>query len=477
MIPGQFSLVVLPDTQYLFDGGNLHPQYLQSTFEHLAHQVDGGFMPPILHIAHVGDVTEHGTEAECRAASGVLDAARALLPETGWSVVAGNHDVDDSGERAHAEFFRWFGAESELYKRTPSTFSPDGFSHRYLLDTPAGPWQILALDWRLSPSALAWAQGVLLQDAGSRPTVVITHDVAGGAALTGNGERLWDQLIEPYSQIFLAVGGHEWPSVRLRRNRPDGSPVEIHTVNFQDAPFGGAGMYREYRFTPARRTCEVITRCPSLPLDPRLSESVEARRSLAAADAANQFRFDLPELVAGSDVTQPWILPAGAELVITSAEAGGSWLQDTDFEFGFVLEAVFWLPPAGDKTWMTVLAKTGCAPDGSPEPLAALSVSTERFITWMAYDAHGTDRWSTSHAVPAGSRAHVLVSTGLEAGMWVNGDQVLRNDLRPGQGLSSDAEAWVFGGGYYDGRLADAFTGSIESIRLWRLPAATPGVV
>ncbi|MEO3764271.1 hypothetical protein [Streptomyces sp. B8F3] len=57
----RFALAVLPDTQYLFDADSADPEPLRATFRYLAaerREANIAFM------AHLGDVTEHGTADE-----------------------------------------------------------------------------------------------------------------------------------------------------------------------------------------------------------------------------------------------------------------------------------------------------------------------------------------------------------------------------------------------------------------------------
>ncbi|CAM5716857.1 Calcineurin-like phosphoesterase domain-containing protein OS=Streptomyces fumanus OX=67302 GN=GCM10018772_18140 PE=4 SV=1 [Streptomyces fumanus] len=57
----RFTLAVLPDTQYLFDADSADPAPLKETFRYLvAERADAN----IAFLAHLGDVTEHGTEDE-----------------------------------------------------------------------------------------------------------------------------------------------------------------------------------------------------------------------------------------------------------------------------------------------------------------------------------------------------------------------------------------------------------------------------
>lgn len=62
----RFAIAVLPDTQYLFDADSADPEPLRETFRYLVAERKGA---NIAFMAHLGDVTEHGTEDEIDLAS------------------------------------------------------------------------------------------------------------------------------------------------------------------------------------------------------------------------------------------------------------------------------------------------------------------------------------------------------------------------------------------------------------------------
>ncbi len=127
-------------------------------------------------------------------------------------------------------------------------------------------WLVLALDWRVSDAGLTWAQGVL-DEHDTLPAILTTHDLVwaeddGQAHLSDNGQRLWDRLIRGNDQIFLALGGHYWPSGRTTLTNDDGNHVHLHITNYQDRYYGGAGMVRYYGFDLARGVIDVETFSP-----------------------------------------------------------------------------------------------------------------------------------------------------------------------------------------------------------------------
>jgi hypothetical protein len=54
----RFTLVVMPDTQYLFDGASLHPEPVEASFRYV---LDNGREENIVFMAHLGDSRAAGS--------------------------------------------------------------------------------------------------------------------------------------------------------------------------------------------------------------------------------------------------------------------------------------------------------------------------------------------------------------------------------------------------------------------------------
>ncbi|MEU4384185.1 LamG-like jellyroll fold domain-containing protein [Promicromonospora sp. NPDC023805] len=257
----RFTIAVLPDTQYLLDDGGSDAEPVAATLRHLVREQA---RDNIVFMAHLGDVTEHGTVSEMRAASRAFDAAGRLS----YSVLAGNHDVSGDDQRGDTPYLRTFGPRRFSRMKTYGGSSPDGYNSYHVVRGGGRDWLVLALDWRASDAGLAWAQGVLGEHA-ELPTILTTHDLVwaeddGAAQLSDNGQRLWERLIRGNDQIFLALGGHYWPSGRTTMTNDAGNPVHLHITNYQDRYYGGAGMVRYYSFDLDRGVIDVETFSPWL---------------------------------------------------------------------------------------------------------------------------------------------------------------------------------------------------------------------
>ncbi|WP_225829118.1 LamG-like jellyroll fold domain-containing protein [Streptomyces naphthomycinicus] len=255
----RFTLAVMPDTQYLFDGPSINPAPVTASLRYL---LEHGRDENIVFLSHLGDLTQNGAKEECAA----VGEAFAVLDRrgVGYSVLAGNHDVRSStdDQRGPTPYLDAFGPRRFAGRPTFGGASPDGYNTCHLFRAAGREWMVLALDWRLSERGHAWARDVLARHPRT-PVVLTTHElVAGDDTLSEYGERLWERLIADHDQIFLTLNGHYWPAGRATRKNAAGNDVHLHLTNYQNRYFGGAAMIRLYRFDLDRGVIDVETVSP-----------------------------------------------------------------------------------------------------------------------------------------------------------------------------------------------------------------------
>ncbi len=277
----RFTIVVMPDTQYLFDQDRIHPAPLEASLRYVLDASDGSSddnaSENVVFMAHLGDLTQNGLANEFTAISQVftmLDRKKAA-----YSVLAGNHDVGSGGndQRGDTPYLDNFGPKRFAGSPTYRGASPDGYNSYHVFRAGGREWMVLALDWRLSPAGFDWANSVL--DAHpTLPTIVTTHEIAGAddsgvASLSAYGQQLWDGLINAHDQVFLTLNGHYWPPGATTLTNKAGNDVHVHITNYQNRYYGGAAMVRTYSFDLERNIIDVSTFSPWF-------------RQLAAADKA-----------------------------------------------------------------------------------------------------------------------------------------------------------------------------------------------
>ncbi|MBS2537348.1 Tat pathway signal sequence domain protein [Catenulispora sp. NF23] len=256
-----FTLVVMPDTQYMFDQDRIHPAPMEASFRYI---LSGDEEENIVFMAHLGDLTQNGQAGEFAAAGSVfemLDRKRVA-----YSVVAGNHDVSGTDQRGATPYSGTFTKARAAKSPSFGGASPDGYNTFHVFRGGGREWLLLGLDWRLSPAGFAWANKVIT-DHPTLPVIITTHEIvyaddSGTAYLSDYGQQLWDGLIKNHDQVFLTLNGHYWPPGSATLTNTAGHDVHVHITNYQDRYYGGAAMIRTYRFDMRRGTIDVSTFSP-----------------------------------------------------------------------------------------------------------------------------------------------------------------------------------------------------------------------
>ncbi|MFJ8110491.1 LamG-like jellyroll fold domain-containing protein [Streptomyces sp. NPDC096132] len=286
----RFTLAVMPDTQYLFDGPSIDKAPVEASLRYL---LEHGREENIVFLSHLGDLTQNGAEAEFAA----IGEAFELLDRrgVGYSVLAGNHDVKSSttDQRGATPYLDTFGPRRFGGKSGFGGASPDGYNTFHLFRAAGRAWMVLALDWRLSDQGYAWATDVLARHPRT-PVVLTTHElVVEDDSLSAYGQQLWDRLIEDHDQIFLTLNGHYWPAGRATRKNAAGHDVHLHLTNYQNRYFGGAAMIRLYRFDLDRNVIDVETVSPWILGRAARGLNELERREIELSGDADRFSVDI----------------------------------------------------------------------------------------------------------------------------------------------------------------------------------------
>ncbi|WP_128375752.1 LamG-like jellyroll fold domain-containing protein [Streptomyces cavernae] len=286
----RFTLVVMPDTQYLFDGPSINPAPIEASLRYI---LEHGREENIVFLSHLGDLTENGTAIECAAAGKAFE----LLDRrgVGYSVLAGNHDVRSSttDQRGATPYLDVFGPQRFRGTRTFGGASPDGYNTFHVFRAAGREWLVLALDWRLSDKGYAWAEKVIAEHP-KTPVILTTHElVVGDDTLSPYGQQLWDRLVKNHDQIFLTLNGHYWPAARATRKNSAGRDVHLHLTNYQNRYYGGAAMIRLYRFDLDRNTIDVETLSPWILGRAAKGLNELERQEMELSGAADRFSVDI----------------------------------------------------------------------------------------------------------------------------------------------------------------------------------------
>ena len=294
----QFTLAVMPDTQFLYFDRSLKPEPQVASFRYILDGANnfGDNSQNIVFMAHLGDITEDGLASEFAVAGKAFDFLDAH--GVAYSVLAGNHDVNSStdDQRGPTPYLDTMGPQRFANSPTFIGASPGGYNTAHIFAAAGMKWLLLAMDWRTSSIGFAWANKVI-KERPHLPVILTTHEIAGptysddvypykygdpsnNASLSSYGQQVWDGLINDNNQIFLTLNGHYWPPGRLTMKNAAGNDVYIHITNYQNRYYGGAAMIRLYHFDLARNTIDVETLAPWI-----LDQPAEQRNELAAEQA------------------------------------------------------------------------------------------------------------------------------------------------------------------------------------------------
>lgn len=300
-IPPDYSIVVLPDTQYY---SSAFPEIFMKQTSWI---VENRVAQQIAFVLHTGDIVDLDLPEQWAVASKSLHVLDGVVP---YVLAAGNHDYTTFMDRtgmANIYFppsgflaYSWFGDTFEV-GHIENSFSliPAGNAH----------WLVISLEFGPRDEALAWASSVL-QALHSYPAIIITHaylyrdstrydvhgpfqqfnphgyiDMLQPRSTTNDGAEIWQKLILPNKNVKMVFSGHDvnqgdlppGTTGRLSSTRPDGSVVHQILANYQTctgAPCtmstqgtvvnGGYGFLRLVRFSPSTGTIAVSTYSPVL---------------------------------------------------------------------------------------------------------------------------------------------------------------------------------------------------------------------
>ncbi len=287
---GDFSIIVLPDTQYYSES---YPAILNSQMQWI---VKNAATLNVQMVLGVGDIVNNGSSATewttADSAYRELDAAH--IP---YFAAIGNHDYDANNPRgrtsATVNFNHYFGPtryHNASYWSTPywqGSYPLNSNENFYGSVTINGQqYLVLALEFYPRDTSLSWATQVIQKNPNAQ-VIVITHayeyfDNTRVSACNSfdaqyynlgadnDGDAMWTKLIRQYKNISLVLSGHE---VRGAGQYAAGYRADLGTnrnlvnqilANYQNMMNGGNGYLRIMKFHPSTDTIDVLTYSPYL---------------------------------------------------------------------------------------------------------------------------------------------------------------------------------------------------------------------
>ncbi len=241
--PGEFSIVLLPDTQYytnkLADGpANTYYKQTQWIVDHQAEH-------NIQFVIHLGDITHNNTVAEWE----VADGAHAILDAAGvpYSMVPGNHDYAplSSFSREQTKLNDWFGPDR--FQDEPwygGSYDGKNDSNYTFFEVGELEFMVLSVEHAPRKDILCWASDLIASHP-ERRVIIVTHcylthggvysmscatnyDTIGGSGLT-----VWEELASRHSNVFMVLCGHVGDSEYVPIPGNAGNTVHQMLVDYQ----------------------------------------------------------------------------------------------------------------------------------------------------------------------------------------------------------------------------------------------------
>lgn len=283
MTEAGWTIVVLPDTQYY---ARSHPHTFIAQTRWLRAQKDVLDLQVVL---HVGDITDDNGPAQWQVARAAFDELEGEVP---YVLAPGNHDIGEGGSARTRDtlLHEYFPVRDAMARPSfGGLFESERLDNSWhVIETPSGPWLVLALEFGPRDDVVAWADEVLAAHA-DVPTIVVTHaylysddtrydietrpdqqwsphhyGVAGLVGGVNDGEALFQKLVRRHDQIDFVFCGHVLNDGigRLTSVQDRGGIVHELLANYQVLERGGDGFLRVLTFYKDR--VEVRTYSPVL---------------------------------------------------------------------------------------------------------------------------------------------------------------------------------------------------------------------
>jgi hypothetical protein len=251
---GDFSLVVLPDTQYY---SSSYPSIYTAQTQWVSDNKDN---LNVAFVTHEGDIIDInlGTSQWNNA-----NRAMSILDNTGvpYGVLPGNHDIlfGSTNYNAYFGYSRYSG--KPWYGGAYQNVNMNNFE---LFSGGSDDYLIFHLQNQPSTQVLAWANSTIAAYP-TRRVIVTTHDYMNtDGSRTTAGNNIWNKFVKPHGdQVFLVLCGHNFAENR-RVDLAKGHLVYQLLADYQTRSNGGNGWLRLLKFHPLSDEIVVETYSPYL---------------------------------------------------------------------------------------------------------------------------------------------------------------------------------------------------------------------
>lgn len=286
-VPGSWTLVHIPDTQYY----SKYPQYAPDMVAQAAWIAENANRWNMRMAVHVGDLVENNTESQWDLARTTYDQLNGHVP---YALCTGNHDCgsNGSGQSRASQFVRAdrFGAGSPYVSQ--NTFKGHYKHASDAEGNSANSWHtftvgrqdylVLTCEWGPRDAVVAWMDNMIAARPWHRVIVVVhayldnrgrrydwsasrdslnphAYGIARSTGGVNDGEELWTRVLRKHENVFLVCCGHSLKRSFLTSIGDRGNAVHQMLYNTQDFTNAGDGWLRLLEFYPDNRTVKART--------------------------------------------------------------------------------------------------------------------------------------------------------------------------------------------------------------------------
>ena len=262
-----YTFVVMPDTQLYTE---IYPSHFQDQVEWIR---DNKTAMNIQYVAHVGDIvnTTPNLDQWNRADQYMQVLEDANIP---YGVAAGNHDVHDGGVTGeppdYTLFNQFFGENRFKDKPYYGGSYLDNRGHYDLISASGNDYIFVYVGWGLDQGTIDWTNEVL-QQYPERKGVIVTHEYLNAqAARSATGNKLYNEVVVPNSNVELVISGHFTGSAvrsdAIDDNKDGIADRTVHQMlaDYQGVGEGGSGYLKLLHFDTQTNRVYVNTYSPVL---------------------------------------------------------------------------------------------------------------------------------------------------------------------------------------------------------------------
>jgi hypothetical protein len=262
-----FTMVVLPDTQYYTVQGNDLENYFYDQTQWI---VDNAETYDIVGVIHNGDIVDRANQnyqwTIADRAMTTLEGALPAFPDgVPYGVAVGNHDENpNSSPTGTTEFNRWFGVERFAGRAYYGGHYGSNNDENFVTFSAGGlDFVIVNLKFNANPSAavLSWARQIFESHPESFG-ILNSHFLLNSSGNFGpQGQRIYDAL-KDVQNLHLMTCGHV-SNERRRTDTFEGHPIHTMLADYQSRANGGGGVMRIWEFSPANDELTVRSYSPT----------------------------------------------------------------------------------------------------------------------------------------------------------------------------------------------------------------------